>query len=190
MSREFIDWCLDHKLLLGFILAGLFLGAPLVLMWIGPTNPVLELWLLTLSGNWSPSSYPGIDQHPLTTPGLSWAQSYGFSFFGVLAVLINNAMIGVIIGLVFQYYRDRSALMTLTFSQALKTRDIKIEAAVRHDLREVMPEETYNALVEKIHAAFKEASEVWERETIEKVFGKGGAKRIRTLLHATVDNGS
>lgn len=114
-------------------------------------------WLQTLSGNWAPYDDPPVSR---------W--SYAFS--AVVAVLLNNALVFVVIGLIWRLVAEWKKRMKL--DQVLAAHD----QATKLALYKRLPGE-----MDKIRDAFKESNEQWYAE-LTTLFGEEEANRVRSMM--------
>lgn len=165
------NWLCEHLAALAWVgLAGgaLFLLMPALLALCGWdfTTAEWRFWLQTVAGNRSPDAYPplvspeaGAETNSLTR----LSARYWYAFAAILAVLLNNGLIILLIGLVWRLSaRVRKVLMNV--KQALATRDEMIEQAL---LNEFSNDEN---LVSRVEKALKSARHSWPGH-LRAIFG-------------------
>ncbi len=177
-------WLVANWRALAWTLAGVLILLAIVafaLSWLtNPIDPWTEMWLETLSGNWSPEQFRQATGSQART--LGFGGRLEFSFFAAFAMLLNNATIFLVAGLFWQWSKDRRDRMALNLIHALAMRDLKFETAVKNDLNEMIPEDKRPKAKAAIARAFARARESWEHKTLDEVFGSKRARLIREKL--------
>jgi hypothetical protein len=175
--QQFLEFILQHRLAITVIfvtVAWLIFGLPWVL---GDTFDLTgqgwRFWLQTLAGNWSPDGFPPFSDQGATpersTPVLSNPQRYWFVFSATVAVLLNNATIIIIIGLIWRLITELRTVMNLR--QAFATKDQMIQQALIDEFSD--DEETLS----KIQRAFEKGEARWMPHA-RAMFGKKKANQF------------
>lgn len=175
------------------VLAVIVLGTPAVGLWLGldPTKPVLNMWLLTLSGNWSPDAVLAPTE---AYSHQTYWHRYGYSFFALLAVLLNNAVIVAVIGTIISVFVRGSSVMNLASTltvrdeitkSAIKERIGQLKERLRYSEEAAAAEEAARLVDEVLDDAFAKGIEVW-RERLATLFGRSQAERIVAALEQKI----
>jgi hypothetical protein len=131
----------------------------------GAKNAALWLyWLKVVSGNWDPSSRDVVGE---------WA----FSFSAILSVLLNNALIIVVPGLIWRFILEWRTRML--WKQAFLTRDEMFYQSV---ITKFSQDGMIDAGIEaKINEAFNEGAKLWQKHVIA-IFGVEEASKLFSLI--------
>jgi hypothetical protein len=155
----------------------------LLIHFVDPTGPDWKYWLATISGNWSPDSFPGLPSGNLTPPQssqsyhiLSIGELYKFSLSASLAFWLNNAIIIVVSGLVWSLFAERIKQMNV--ATAWKLRDQMALALV-----DTLAEEEFDneEIREKVKSLFRSVQEQSLREMKETLPGRNKADIIAVI---------
>jgi hypothetical protein len=182
--RQILQFLGDYRLAIGVTLvtAGwLIFGLPWVVSnHFDLTGEYSKFWFQTVAGNWSPDGFPAFFD-PGATPDrsarvLSRAHQYWFTLSAIFASLLNNAMILLIIGLIWRLLSELRTIMNLR--QALATKDQMIQQALIDEFSD--DEET----VRKIQRAFEKGEARWipharamfGKKRADQFFGRHGMK--------------
>jgi hypothetical protein len=172
------------------------------------TGPYWKYWLQTVAGNWSPEAFPPFSPKPKspdtksepdpsqattaqtppaqTAPALSDADRYEFSLSAALAFWLNNAIIIVLIGLVWRISIERRRLMDI--ATALKDRDSMVIATIQGIFRKAtLPLNSAERLdiIHEVEDAFNKGANDWAEKYLRSKTNEKEAKSIVDILKPT-----
>jgi hypothetical protein len=154
-----------------------------------------KFWLQTFAGNWSPDSFPPLSRKPPVSdqnpkpptsdqsqpaPTLQPLERYEFSVSAVVGILLNNATIIVLLGLVWRFAKERITAMKL--KTAFAQRDLVIGTTLANAISSLVPEKNPAQIREIVSKSILEARAEWENQTLNDIYGPEAAEKLRTKM--------